>query len=308
MARFDELRYYRFGLRLGLENLLRNGFRLGLEKTAGKILQPINSYTRFPEYGFVGQQIERHLLASSLIGRARILDVASPKCFGLYLAFHFDVEIHLTDVDEPTVREAQVLWAAIRDRARGKAVFSVADARSLRYAEEFDAVYSMSVIEHVEGRSGDSDALKELVRVLKPGGMLVVTVAFGREYVEQERVGLQGAARKTGDQHRYFFQRIYTPRAARERILGAVRGANLIQAVTVSRKDPAAARLYRRVSSGLQGICGWLNPLLSAALNRSEQGIVPVVSSHYGDLHRASDLYGDLMLAWRKNRLKTKAA
>ena len=59
--RYDELRYFRFGLALGISNILRNGFQLGPKKTLGKVLQPINSYARFPEYHFLGRYIEAHL-------------------------------------------------------------------------------------------------------------------------------------------------------------------------------------------------------------------------------------------------------
>src|SRR6266851_437268 len=155
--RYDELKYYRFGLALGASNIWRNGFHLGLKKTLGKILQPINSYTRFPEYYLLGRYTERYLQGLGSSERPKILDVGSPKCFGLYLAFHFDIEIYLTDIDSPSVEEAKVLWNGIKHRARGKAVFSVQDVRALTYSQEvFDVVYSMSVIEHVQGETADS--------------------------------------------------------------------------------------------------------------------------------------------------------
>jgi len=123
-----------------------------LKKTLGKITQPINSYTRFPEYYFMDRQIQQYLMIPDSAARARILDVGSPKCFGLYLASRFDVEIHLTDMYEKAVEEYERMWEPIRDHSIGKAVFLVQDARSLSYPEGyFDIVYSMSVVEHVEG-------------------------------------------------------------------------------------------------------------------------------------------------------------
>jgi len=296
----DERKYYQFGLRLGLANVLRNGFRLGLKKTAGKLLQPVNSYTRFPEYWFLGSEAERYLGTSGSAGRRKILDVSSPKCFSLYLAYHFDAELYMTDIDDASVMEAEILWRAIRDRAKGATHFSVEDARSLTYADEtFDIVYSMSVIEHVAGSAGDSESVREMLRVLKPGGLLMVTVPFGPDYVEQGRAGFEGAARGTGDKKVYFFQRIYAPESARERIIGAIPEARLVKAFSVSAKDSRVARLYRQIGGELRGLCGGLNPILSAALNRYQEGIVPV-EGNYGAQHRPTDVYGDLMLAWRK--------
>lgn len=297
---YEEAKYYRFGLALGISNFLRNQFQLGLKKTLGKILQPINSYARFPEYHYLGQAIESRIKRIAHINKPKILDVGSPKCFGLFLAFHFDVEIHMTDIDEPTLSEAEILWKSIKRRARGHAAFRVQDARKPLYAQDFDIVYSMSVIEHVEGNEGDSQSIREMIRALKPGGLLLVTVPLGPSYIEQERVGFQGAARKTGDRKRYFFQRIYSPAAVEERIMMAVSNASLRQAITVWRKTGLICRVYRHLGTNLRGAIGILNPVLSAVINKSREGIFPP-PSEYGQLHTQRDLYGDLMLRWVKH-------
>ena len=283
-----------------MANALRNGLRLGPKKTLGKILQPINSYTRFPEYHFIGTHVEQYVLHFDPRNRVKILDVGSPKCFGLYLAYHCDVEIHLTDIDPPSVEEAEVLWNAIKNRARGKAIFSLLDVREPKYLEgEFDVVYSMSVIEHVEGMTGDSEGIRGTLRVLKPGGLLLVTAPIGQKYMEQDRIGFQGAARNTGDRNRYFFQRIYTPLMVEERIISAAPNARLRKAVTVWRKMNMVSKLYRHLGTDLRGLLGCFNPVLSAAVNHSQEGIL-ATPGDYGELHSASDIYGDVMLAWEK--------
>jgi len=304
---FEEGKYYRFGLAMGLANVARNGFQLGTRKTFGKICQPINSYTRFPEYHFLGNQVEDYLTHLQSSERIRVLDVGSPKCFSLYLAFHFDIEIHLTDIDAATVREAETLWHAVKDRGKGTALFSIQDARALKFPDEqFDITYSMSVVEHVEGNAGDSDSVREMLRVTKPGGLFLLTVPIGERYVEQERAGFEGAARKTYDYKHYFFQRIYTPAMAQERIIKAVPGAKLRKAVTISRNNGPVSSLYRRLGADFRGLIGALNPVLSAAINDSQEGILPA-RSHYGLLHSARDVYGDLLLAWENGSSSAKA-
>ena len=71
-------------------------------------------------------------------------------------------------------------------------------------------------------------AMCEFIRVLKPGGLLVVSVPFGNRFVEQQRVGFAGAARRTGDQEHYFFQRIYDRGAFESRIVAPAQGLTLV--------------------------------------------------------------------------------
>jgi SAM-dependent methyltransferase len=298
--RYDEPRYYRFGLALGIANISRNGFRLGGKKTLGKILQPINSYTRFPEYYYIGRRIDQYVRQFGSEKRLKILDVGSPKCLGLYLAHRLNVEVHLTDIYEPAVEESRILWNAIRDRARGKAVFSVQDGRASSYSGEyFDLVYSMSVIEHVEGTSGDTQGVREMVRVLKPGGCLLVTVPLGLKYIEQDRVGVKGAAEGTASQDHYFFQRIYAPEDIASRIFSAALPIELQETISIQRRLGMPLNVYRNLGTNLRAIFGFLNPLFSAVLNSSQEGIFPG-ASEYGKTHSGKDIYGDLYLLWQK--------
>jgi predicted SAM-dependent methyltransferase len=66
------------------------------------------------------------------------------------------------------------------------------DIRNTSFADSlFDAVYAVSTLEHLglsgrygvtqEDLEGDVKALKEIGRILRPGGTLLCTVPFGRE-------------------------------------------------------------------------------------------------------------------------------
>jgi SAM-dependent methyltransferase len=298
---YDELEYFQFGLKLGFANLWQNGVRLGAKKTLGKILQPINSYTRFPEYHFLARNIGQFVQCSDANERVRILDVGSPKCLGLYLAYRHKVEVHLTDVYEPAVEESRILWDAIKDKASGEPIFSVRDGRTCGFSDDyFDIVYSMSVVEHVEGGSGDRETVQEMLRVLKPGGLLLVTVPLGSRYVEQSRVGVQGAARETGDQSLYFFQRIYSPEEIEKRIISVASPAALRKTISIQRKASPVLHVYRNLGTNLRALFGFLNPVLSATLNKSRDGLF-AGTSEYGETHTARDIYGDLFLLWEKS-------
>jgi len=75
-----EARYYTFGLRAGVANFLSNRFLLGARKTIGKITQPINAYSRFPEYYWFDLAVRRHLLTMPSGARSKIpgMRAASP--------------------------------------------------------------------------------------------------------------------------------------------------------------------------------------------------------------------------------------
>src|SRR5579859_6629484 len=297
----SELTYYFFGLRAGLTNLFSNGLRLGAKKTAGKILQPDNSYTRFPEYYWFDRAIASHFAALPLGTRASVLDVGSPKLLGLYLGVKTAAELTLTDISELNIDEYKVIWQALNKRARGSVDFLLQDARRLQFpGASFDVVYSMSVLEHIEGEGGDSAALGEFLRVLKPGGLLVLSVPFGSSYIEQKRVGFSGAARKTGDKKVYFFQRIYDPAAFQQRIVRRLSGVNDVQVTTVQRTRPWISRAFGGLGENVRGLFGALNPILSAMGNRSVEGVRPF-HTRYGEFHSAKDIYGDLILTARKS-------
>jgi len=109
----------------------------------------------------------------------------------LYVAANFEVEGELTDISRLNLDEYELIWKELASTAKGELRFAAQDVRRLDYGDqEFDIVYSMSVIEHVEGQSGDSEAIREMVRVLRPGGLLLASVPFSSTYIEQHREDL----------------------------------------------------------------------------------------------------------------------
>jgi ubiquinone/menaquinone biosynthesis C-methylase UbiE len=76
-------------------------------------------------------------------------------------------EVHGVDLDERAIQVAATLYA---DRA----TFVVADAGRLPFASEyFDKVVSVCALEHF---ASDEEAIEEMGRVLRSGGILVLTV------------------------------------------------------------------------------------------------------------------------------------
>lgn len=122
--------------------------------------------------------------AASKIGNAQIiLDVGSAKSNNIWLEWLNDLPITVYATDYDTFEKE---YENIK--------FYQSDVRNLPFQDEtFDKIIAVSVIEHVGlfspqvnaknlpkiDNNGDFDAVKELARVLKKGGELIMTLPFG---------------------------------------------------------------------------------------------------------------------------------
>jgi len=295
LFKYSEPAFYLFGVRAGIANAVKNRFSLGVKKTLGKITQPVNHYSRFPEY---------HFFLASLAGfitqqpaRLKILDVGSPKLFGLYLAHAFPVDLTMTDISPRNIDEYRIMWQAIEARAKGTVQFDLQDSRALTYEPgAFDAVFSMSVLEHVEGEEKDAAALGEMLRVLRPDGLIVLSVPIGQTHQNQLRplrgVDHQGAPGNDDE----FFQRVYS----RESVAVSLLNPLSVQAinencVTIARKPTAFLKEYLKLGQSLRGFLGFINPLMSTRYNITLTDASARIPSEYGARHSGSDIYGDLI-------------
>jgi SAM-dependent methyltransferase len=121
--------------------------------------------------------------------------------------------------------------------------FEVGDGRALRFEDaSFDGAYSVSVLEHIPA-PGDEEALRELARVTKPGGRVVVTLPHARVYREDWRDTPVYADQGAGTD-RHFFQRWYDD--ARARQLAAAAPALELVSSCVSRLQPNVNEAYTR--------------------------------------------------------------
>jgi SAM-dependent methyltransferase len=301
-----EFGWYAFGLLAGVMNLRSNGATLGWKKTIGKIVQPINTYTRFPEYQLFHQSIRPEILGREAAS-VSVLDIGSPKLFGFYLAWRYHVDVRLTDINPKDIEEYTRMWSALRHSAAGQAVVEAQDGRALTYPDHtFDVVYSMSAIEHVEGGDGDGTALREAWRTLKPGGIMVVSVPYGKNYLVQSIIGFSYTATQVAHHETYFFQRIYDRQAIENRLLTplvpAPASIDVLSAYRVGLFGLTSALHTARRLLGTQAsaLFGPFNPWISLAVNRHRQGYPSEFISRYGLLHSLGDIYPDAILICRK--------
>jgi SAM-dependent methyltransferase len=189
---------------------------LGLKRLALPV-----SYWRSVEFAYVWRQLE-------LGAGARVLDLGSPKDLAAMLARHRGYEVVATDIlpEAISLSERYARAQRLEGHGAGRVHSEIQDGRALTYADgSFDAAYSVSVLEHIPD-SGDSAAIRELVRVVRPGGVVVVTVPFDRRYRETFVDG-PVYERTPLDSERLFFERHYDRSTLSQRLLDQT-GAALV--------------------------------------------------------------------------------
>ena len=191
---------YRYALRVGLHLVSAGRVKRGLRY----LVQPLH-YWRGLEYTLVWNE-------GGFGPDDRVLDVGSPKLLALYLAEKVGPEIIATDIDPYFIDEYTFL-RGVRGVPEANLRFEVQDGRSLSFRpESFNKVFAVSVVEHIPD-GGDSECMREIGRVLEPGGMCLLTVPFWPaskdEYRDPGSFYWAGSSAKRSD-GRVFFQRRYS--------------------------------------------------------------------------------------------------
>lgn len=227
---------YRLSMRLGARYLLRHGF---MREAIIRLVVPLDPsrYLEFPE-------TLRELRAAP---GERVLDLASPKLVAVHLARQ-GVEVTSVDELEPEIET----WRRLAGPQPGLEL-ATADGRALPFEDKsFDHAYSISVIEHIAD-DGDEVALRELGRVVRPGGRIVLTLPYADEYWEDWRESAVYVDHG-GDGGKHFFGRWYDAQRI-EQLAAAVAPGLELAGKRLARLQPMAVnRSYERFFP-------WLVPL-----------------------------------------------
>ena len=223
-------------------------FAFLLKKDAGRFFRwlcnPVSS-VRYFEFPFVVE-------AGNWQKANFCLDISSPR---LYLIYLVDKYPHLQlEVLNPDIYDLEETAAQVKTLKLVRQISFVSDdATRLPYSDNsFDLVTSISVIEHISS-DGDSLAIKEMWRVLKPGGKLIITVPCAKLYYEEWREKdfyHLGNEKKDG---KYFFQRFYDKSSLKLRLLDSI-GIQPTSVKIFGEKVPGTFDSYiqRWINLGLQ--------------------------------------------------------
>jgi ubiquinone/menaquinone biosynthesis C-methylase UbiE len=230
-------KFYLYSIFLGLRTLVLN-FKNSNREVIKRIIIPMD-IARYFEIPYT-----HHFL--NLKKGEKIFDLSSPKLISFYLAEVNKVTIVATDI----WKEEVASWKVFKNSRWGKSIFKklklvVADGRKIGYPKNyFDKAYSISVIEHIEG-NGDTKTIKELARIIKPGGCVVITTPLGNKYqeiwVKRNAYSIAFKGEKP-----VFLSRIYSPKALRDRLIKPS-GLKLEKQIICQEKHPLITTLYTKL-------------------------------------------------------------
>lgn len=132
---------------------------------------PFNHWSRQFEYPYVAQQIDQ-IIQSLGTAPVRILDAGSGiTFFPYYLAEKYpNASVLCCDVDDSLL----YIFKVVNGSAPSRPVqFDIQDLANMTYGDgEFDVVYSISVLEHLEN---PARAINEAARIIRAQGFFILT-------------------------------------------------------------------------------------------------------------------------------------
>ena len=133
----------------------------------------LHNWSRIWEYPFAYHNIEKWRQSSSGAGAPIVVDLGSGVTFFPYSVARLGCAVVCTDIDPICEIDYARANSAI-PASPGSVAFRLATAGTLPFADgEADLVYCVSVIEHIPRFE---DTIDEVLRILRPGGLFILTI------------------------------------------------------------------------------------------------------------------------------------
>lgn len=134
---------------------------------------PLHNWSRCWEYPYVQRQLARFRASAPADARLKAADLGSGVTFFPFAAARLGYDVVCVDTD-PICRTDLSRAIPLVGAGRGSVEFRLIEGSRLPLADgELDLVFCVSVLEHIPDLAG---TVREIVRVLRPGGMLVLTL------------------------------------------------------------------------------------------------------------------------------------
>lgn len=186
--------------------------KLGIMKSLSGI-----DYHRYLEYPVVFNNLEWESIVN-------FLDIGTGhrSIFPLFISYYVDCNVYSVDIGKYLFKQLKYVSKIRRLKERlnqDKLKFEIQDARSLNYEDNFfEGISSISCLEHISGE-GDKEAVLEIKRVLKPGGVCVLTLPYIYSGYKEQFLPRKVYTQDGKQKNPAFFSRYYDDKAVEERII-----------------------------------------------------------------------------------------
>lgn len=251
---FSLLDYFWTSVSVGLRSLPGPYKREAMARIANPL-----SYPRFMEFDLALSRL-------GCLSGCRVLDVGSPKLPVLLIARHTDCELWATDIRDYFIAPTRHFLSrlGLSNGLVRRIHLETQDARAFTYQDDFfDRVYVISVVEHIPG-SGDTDAIREIARVLRPGGIATFTVPFAADGYREEFVHGPVFERAT-EGKRTFYQRRYDVAALHSRLVDQS-GLRLTDVTFFGEPRVQFEAFWNRIPMRWKAPLLWAQPFVAQAL------------------------------------------
>jgi hypothetical protein len=190
-----------------------------LQKTNPRIAKPLFTIpvdtTRFFEFDYTWRAL------NSLESNAnQFLDVSSPFLFSFRVAETFlKSSVLMINPDTKDLRSVKKLRDCLH---MPRLILKERTIQDFKDGQEslYDAIWSLSVVEHISGaKINDSSSLQIMWSLLKPGGLLILTVPTDKTYWEEFRSSDVYGQNTQIENEPVFFQRFYDESSIRNRLI-----------------------------------------------------------------------------------------
>lgn len=149
---------------------------------------PLHCWSRIWEYPYVYSQINQYMNASKICDQPLVADLGSGVTFFPFSLARLGCNVVCVDIDpvcEIDLSRAREIMPA----SLGAVGFRLVEGERLPFVDdECDIVYSISVLEHIPDFE---NTILEISRVLKPGGLCVITCDLDLSLAGKAQLNLQ---------------------------------------------------------------------------------------------------------------------
>ena len=166
---------------------------------------PLHCWSRIWEYPYIYYHLSRYVNNLADGHKPRVVDVGSGVTFFPFALAQRGYEVICTDIDSVCGKDLARAGKCFT-QLPGTVHFRLIDSKGLPFDdEECDVVYCISVLEHIPDFES---SLREMVRILKPGGLCLITCDLVLDPLGNTQLNIDQYERLTsliGEEFRFIF-------------------------------------------------------------------------------------------------------